>query len=117
MKKFFAVSLIASLFILGFAPATNAEPPSRPFDLFLKLAWDLASQNDFDSALINYIRAMEASESTCDRELAQAGIDASLAGKNAGKYDSTRWSDQDKFSAYNETLHRRWAEMQPGCFV
>lgn len=117
MKKFFAVSLIASSFILGFAPVTNAEPSSRPFDLFLKLAFDLAAQNDFDSALINYLRAMDAAETTCDREFAQAGIDASLAAKSADKYDGTQWEGQDRFSAYNTTLHRRWAEMQPGCFV
>jgi hypothetical protein len=82
------LSTASATFARPINPAPRPISPESELDRYFRIAFDAATAGDFDTAIINYRRAASATEDQCDRQHAEAGIEAATAAKaqkNAGR--------------------------------
>jgi hypothetical protein len=69
-------------------PSPEASTSETDLDYYFRVAFRSAVTEDFDTAIINYTRAANVAEDSCDRQHAEAGIQAATEAKeerNAGR--------------------------------
>jgi hypothetical protein len=57
-------------------PELNAQKPETDLDRYFRIAYNAETEEDFDTAIINYHRAFESATCDCDKSHAQAGEQA-----------------------------------------
>lgn len=63
-------------------PSLRPTSPETDLDRYFRIAFSSALAEDFDTAIINYHRAVDAASNECDRQHAEAGIQAATEVKN-----------------------------------
>lgn len=120
--------IIGTLAAIALAPinvaisAPRAFHPHRentPAEDFIVKGEDLASKNDFDSAVINFRRAKDAATTECEAGFADAGEKAGLAAK--AKFQEMGRSHphvgQASFSEFRRVYLEEHETMGRDCFV
>jgi hypothetical protein len=66
-------------------PEPNAQKLETDLDRYFRIAYNAETEEDFDTAIINYHRAFESATCDCDRSHAQAGKQAANEAKELFK--------------------------------
>jgi hypothetical protein len=83
-------------------PSPDANPSETTIDRYFRVAFTAATGGDFDTAIINYHRAMVGANNECDRKHAEAGVDAAKQAKTV----------QQRFGARAKPTQGFWALLQ-----
>jgi hypothetical protein len=62
-------------------PEINTQKLETEIDRYFRIAYNAATENDFDTAIINYHRAFESATCECDQSHSQAGEQAAKEAK------------------------------------
>jgi hypothetical protein len=66
-------------------PELNHQKLETELDRYFRIAYNAETEEDFDTAIINYNRAFESATCECDRSHAQAGKQAAIEAKDLFK--------------------------------
>lgn len=95
LKRVIAVGLLLTGMGLNINPALSAQEPAGRAGIdreltkaeeYMVVAYNMALKGDYDSAIINYTRALQAEPSPCAMGISDAGLKAARAAKYRG-YD------------------------------